>query len=495
MMGDREATGAPGPPRLETGVPGLDAILGGGIPVGRTFMVAGAPGAGKTTLGNQLAFHHAANGGQALVTTLLSETHDLMLANLRGFRFFDPALVGDRVHYLNLLDSLAEEGLDGIIAAVRRVARERGATLLVIDGAAVIEDLAPSQLDLRRFVQQLQAQAAVIGATTVILTSYTREQLEFLGAHVDAVLVLANERFDSRHVRQLEVLKLRGGHHVTGAHQFSITDDGLTVHPRLESVVGWSRPPEQPSEFLGTGISGLDAMLGGGLMPYSSTLVMGTPGAGKTLLGLSYLVEGARRGERGLLAGFHEPEPALMSTAARIGLDLQGAIESGLIRILWEPPLETSADAWAWRLLAAVADHRPQRVFVDALTDIHRFFTSQQRTPTFTAALTNELRALGATALIATEIDAYVDERLAVPIPAASATMDNGILVRQVEIRSSLLRLISILKARQIGTDPAIREFVISDRGITVSQPFQASTGLLTGRVAAGEALPGTDAP
>jgi circadian clock protein KaiC len=115
--------------------------------------------------------------------------------------------------------------------------------------------------------------------------------------------------------------------------------------------------------------------------------------------------------------------------------------------------------------------------------------------PTFAAALTNELRALGATALIATEIDAYVDERLAVPIPAASATMDNGILVRQVEIRSSLLRLISILKARQIGTDPAIREFVISDRGITVSQPFQASTGLLTGRVAAGEALPGTDAP
>ena len=121
-----------------------------------------------------------------------------------------------------------------------------------------------------------------------------------------------------------------------------------------------------------------------------------------------------------------------------------------------------------------MAEHRPRRVFIDALTDIQRFFTSPQRTPTFTAALTNELRALGATALIATEIDAYVDEKLAVPIPAASATMDNGILVRQVEIRSSLLRLISILKARQIETDPAIREFVISDRGITVSQPFQA---------------------
>jgi circadian clock protein KaiC len=495
MMGNREATETLGPPRLETGVLGLDAVLGGGIPVGRTCMVAGSPGVGKTTLGNQLAFHHAAMGGQALVTTLLAETHDLMLANLRGFRFFDPSLVGDRVHYLNLFDALADEGLHGIITAVRHMARERGATLLIIDGATVIENLAPSQLDLRRFVQQLQAQAAMIGATTVLLTSKTRDQLEILGAHVDGVLVLANERFDSRHVRQLEVLKLRGGHHVTGAHQFTITDHGLTVHPRLESVVGGRRPPEQPGALLGTGVPGLDAMLGGGLMPLSSTLVMGTPGAGKTLLGLCYLLEGARHGERGLLTGFHETEAALMSTAARIGLDLRGAVESGLVRILWDPPLELSADAWAWRLLDAVEEHRPRRVFIDALTDIQRFIASPQRMPNFTAALTNELRGLGATALIATEIDAYVDEQLAVPIPAASATMDNGILVRQVEIRSSLLRLISILKARQIGTDPAIREFVVSDQGITVSRPFLASTGLLTGRVAADESLRGAEAP
>jgi circadian clock protein KaiC len=495
MMGNSEATGAAGPARLETGVPGLDTILGGGIPVGRTCMVAGSPGAGKTTLGNQLAFHHAATGGRALVTTLLAETHDLMLANLHGFRFFDPALVGDRVHYLNLFDALAEEGLDGIIGAVRHVARESNASLIVVDGAAVIEDVAPSQLALRRFVQQLQAQAAMLGATTVLLTGHTRDQLDIIGAHLDGVLVLANERLDARHVRQLEVLKLRGGRHVTGAHEFLINEDGLTVHPRLESVAGWRRPPEQPSELLRTGVAGLDAMLGGGLMPFSSTLLMGTPGAGKTLLGLSYLLEGARRGERGLFAGFHETESALISTSGRIGLDLQGAIESGLIRIQWDPPLELSADAWAWRLLNAVEEHRPRRVFIDALTDIQRFVASPIRMPTFTAALTNELRARGATALIATEIDAYVDEQLAVPIPAASATMDNGLLVRQVEIRSSLLRLISILKARQIGTDPAIREFVISDQGIAVSRPFPASTGLLTGRVATDESTLGAEAP
>jgi circadian clock protein KaiC len=143
------------------------------------------------------------------------------------------------------------------------------------------------------------------------------------------------------------VFKLRGGPHVGGAHEFTITAAGLTVYPRLESVVGWHRPPEISREGvgLGTGVPGLDIMLGGGLLPYSSTLVMGTPGAGKTLLGLSFLMEGAARGERGLLAGFHETEPDLIATAARIGLDLRGATEAGLVRILWNPPLELSADA------------------------------------------------------------------------------------------------------------------------------------------------------
>jgi circadian clock protein KaiC len=470
-------------PRLSTGVPGLDAVLGGGLPVGRTCLVAGLPGTGKTTLGNQLAFHHVAAGGRATVATLLTESHDLLLANLAGFTFFDAALVGEHVSYLNVFDALDREGLDGVIAAIRQVTRETGATLLIVDGATVVEDVAASPLALRRFVQQLQAQAALLGATTVLLTGQSRDQLAVLGAHVDGVVVLSNERREVRHLRHLEVLKLRGGSHVTGAHGFAITGAGLAVYPRLESVAGWQRAPATApaSMLLGTGISGLDAMLGGGVLPRSSTMIMGTPGAGKTLLGLGFLLDGAGRGELGLLVGFHETEPDLIATAAGIGLDLRGAIEAGLVRILWDPPLEVSADAWAWRLLSAVEEYRPQRIFVDAITDVQRLLASSQRMAIYVSALANELRARGTTALFATEIDAYVDHQLAVPVPAASATMDNGILLRQVEIGSSVRRVISVLKARQMTTDPTIREFVVGDQGVVVGEPLSAVRGLLTG--------------
>jgi circadian clock protein KaiC len=390
------------------------------------------------------------------------------------------------VDYVNLFDALEREGLEGVIAAIRGVTRESAATLLVIDGATVVQDVATSPLVLRRFIQQLQAQAAVLGATTVLLTGHDRHELGVIGPHVDGVVVLANERIGARHVRHLEVLKLRGGPHVTGMHAFAIDTGGLTLYPRLESVLGWRRPLEHSPTVaaLGTGIPGLDAMLGGGLLPRSSTLVMGTPGAGKTILGLSFLLEGASRGEPGLIAGFHETDADLVATAAGIGRDLRGAIEAGLIRIMWDPPLELSADAWAWRLLAMIDEQRPRRVFLDAITDIQRFTDAPSRMPMYIAALSNELRARGATALVATEIDAYVDQQLAVPVPALSATMDNGILLRQVELGSSLHRIISVLKARQMATDPAIHEFAISNGGIAVGGPLAAVKGLLTGSAA-----------
>lgn len=459
----------------------MDGVLVGGLPAGRTCLIAGPPGTGKTTLGNQMAFKHAASGGSVIYATLHSETHDLMLHNLRDFDFFDPSIPGDRIHYLNLLSSLQEDGVNGVLRTLGRELHGSSATLLVVDSTTIVGDMDFTIVDLRNFARQIEAQAAMLGCTTVLLTSEYQDQLQHLAAHVNGVILLSNERVESRRVRMLEVVKLRGANHTAGAHEFSITREGVKVYPRLETLAGWERPAQSQSERLGTGVEGLDAMLGGGLIPVSSTLLLGTPGAGKTAVGLSFLDEGARRGELGLVTGFHESATEMANTGKGIGLDIGRHIEAGFIRVLWEPPLDVSADAWAWRLLEEVDEHQPRRVFIDAITDVQRFITSPLRFASFLTALTNELRTRGVTSLVGAELGTYVDETLSMPVPSASAMVDNGILLRHVEVRSELRRIVSILKARQAPTDPVIRELLIGDGGISVSEPFVDVSGLLTG--------------
>jgi circadian clock protein KaiC len=301
------------------------------------------------------------------------------------------------------------------------------------------------------------------------------------GQHVDGVIVLELESVGARDLRTIRVVKLRGAQHRLGRHSVEITDAGMEVFPRLESLVGGQLLVPPVTERASLGISGLDAMLGGGVLRSSSTMMLGTPGSGKTLCGIHFIAEGAARGEHGMIATFHEPAALLSRTAAKLGRDLIGPIDSGLVRVLWRPPLELLADAWAWQLLDDIDRHRPERLFIDGLSDIQRMVPNPDRMSVFVPALTNELRSRGVTTLMTVEIDAYVGSELVAPVPAASATMDTGILLRHVEVGSRIHRLVSVLKARESQTDSAIREFVVGSSGIEVGEIFTGAAGLLTG--------------
>ena len=467
---------------VATGVAGLDRILRGGIPAGSVVLLAGSPGTGKTTLGSQIAFRYAASGGKTVFATVMAESHDRMLMNLSEFEFFDRALAGTRIQYLSLLPALEEAGLDGFLAATRGFMREHDATLLVIDGTTVIEDFAASPIDYRRFIHRLQVQSMLLGWTTLLLTNRRSELLDEIATHVDGLIHMQREPVGARVVRTIEVAKLRGTNHLTGRHEFMITPAGVDVCPRLEAAFADSPPPaEAPGERLSFGVPSLDQMLGGGLLPGSSTLLLGTPGAGKTIMGLHFVTAGAERGERTLIAGLQEAPDRLVATAAGIGLDLRRHVDAGRVRIQWRQPLELSPDAWAWQLLTAVEEHRPTRVLVDTVTDVQRRMFLPERFADFMTALANELRTAGATTLLAAELDTVIGPELSVPIPAVSALLDNAIVLRHFELDSRLQRLISLLKIRQSGFDPTIRAFVIGDKGITVGDVFSGAAALLTG--------------
>ena len=470
--------------RVESGVPGLDAVLAGGFIAGSVCLIAGPAGSGKTTLGNQVAFHHASRGGKTVFVTVLAETHERMLSRLRGFRFFQPDLVGSHLYYVSLLEDLEQGGLDGLLTAIRRVVRDQGATLLVIDGGTLIEDLAPSSIEFRRFLQVLQAVSALVGCTTLLLSGHGATTIGPVGMHTDGIVLLDLVPAGERDRRTVRVVKLRGAEHLTGRHDLSIGEAGMVIHPRLEALAGADRPPTQSVERLRTGIAALDEMLDGGLLPATSTMVLGTPGVGKTLCGLHFIHEGLRSGERALVATFHEKAGLLYQTAANIGLDLAGPAEEGRFNVLWRAPLELSPDAWAWQLFAEVDRHQPQRLFLDGLSDIQHLILTPERVSMFIAALTNELRNRGVTTLMTVEIDGFAGADLMVPVPAASATMDNGILLRHVEIASRVHRLISVLKARQSAASSEIREFVVGPHGIEVGGIFGGAGALLTGTAA-----------
>jgi circadian clock protein KaiC len=468
--------------RLPTGVTGLDVVLRGGFVTGDLNLVAGSPGTGKTTLGNQLAFAHAAGGGNVVIATLLAETHDRMIARLRGFEFFDQSLIGERVHYVSLLGSLESGGLDGLSAEMRRLVRSYRATLLVVDGTAVAQDLATSSFEFRRFTQQLQVQSALAGCTTVLLSNRSGADVDPIATHVDGLLVMRRERLDHRALRTLEVTKLRGSEHLLGSHDFSIGSKGIVVAPRIEAALADKAPPSPVSgERVGFGISELDAMLSGGFLPGSSTMLLGTPGVGKTTFGVHFAADGARRGEPVLFAGFRETESSLRAAAAGLGIDLEPHLKSGSLRVLWKAPLEVSPDWWAWEVFRAVDDLRPRRLVVDAFSDIAQYLQDPGRRYGFVVALANALRSQGVTTLLMLELEALASPSLTLPLPAASAAVDNGILLRTVELRSRLHRLVSILKTRQSSFDPAIREFTIDQDGVAVGEVFTGAAALLSG--------------
>lgn len=473
------ASNIPALQRVPTRIPGLDTVLGGGLFTGDAYLIAGKPGTGKTTLGNHLAFAHAKAGGQVMVATLLTESHDRMLAHLYGFAFADHRLIGERMSYVSLLQPLQTDGVEGALRVLLETIRDQRPSLLVVDGAGAAEMFVDSPLQFVRFIHGLQTRGAAFGCTTILLS----EEREAAGVatHVDGVIELANTPAEAHDIRRLRVSKLRGSRYLNGYHHFAIGPSGVTVFPRLEAVqanleAAWFDPEDR----LPFGIAGLDAMLDGGIAAGSSTLVLGPPGSGKTLAGLHFLAEGARLGERGLIASFQETGPALVATADRAGMALGPHIASGLVRTLWRPSLELIPDEWAWQLLALVDEHRPRRLVIDALSDLLRHFAVPARRSGFATALADSLRSQEVTTVFLLEVDEVVGPSVTIPVPALSAAMDNGILLRPVELRSALHRLVSVLKERETGFDPTMREFTIGPAGMVVGDALEAFA-LLTG--------------
>ncbi|MEW5931282.1 MAG: ATPase domain-containing protein [Gemmatimonadota bacterium] len=477
------------PVQVPTGIQGLDQLLNGGLRQGALHVVLGGPGLGKSILAHQIGAHLIRAGGKVLYLTALVETHQTLLSQARTFRFFDPAFVPGSFYYASLYPALAKGGVEAAAVEIRRLVMEQGPSLVILDGVHALKTSAQDGLAYQHFIHELEAQAAISGVTTLLLAHPSEGGISTDPTFTiaDAIFEMTSDVVRMRRVRMFSVVKLRGVDHVDGLHTFRIGADGIEVHPRLEAVVTGvavvsGAPPEDASdEMLDFQVEGLADLLGGGLARDSVSMVVGTPGSGKTLLGVSFLTAGAEAGEPGLFFGYHETPSALIQKANAVDLPLRRHIEEGRIHVYWKLPTQLLADEEAHRLFELIERHKIRRVVIDALEDVRQAVIPRERELDLLAGIAGRLRAGQVSALLMQNLERIVGVNFDLPLAELSAMLDNVLHLRYVEQKGELKRLISALKVRARQHDHRLREFQISSKGLKVGKAYDRSDMVLTG--------------
>lgn len=464
------------PERTPAGVSGLDVILAGGLLNRSTYLIAGAPGTGKSVLAQQLAFRQARLGHKVLYLTLLSESHEKMLLNLQGFSFFDRTFVGDWITYLSLYQDVTDGGLHSFTSVAREAVLKSAAKLVIMDGVSSLRDFAGSRGDLRKALFDFNTQLSVLGCTTLLIVD---DELAVQNAPeyaiADHILRLHFDTNKKRFVRALEIAKSRATPALPGLHYFDITDDGIVVYPFIESLLAsqqFDPPPAVSAERLSFGIEGLNRMVHGGLFGSSFNVILGTPGGGKTIASLNFLYEGVRQGQKALILSLQHSPEQLLAISRELGFDLTPYEKDGLLKILWALPVQRYMDEVAGKLLAEIDAHQPVRLVIDAITELERLSLDPDRLTPFWAAIANVLRNKRITTIGTMELNRLADHVLTIPEHPISLLADTVLLMRSQEANGQLKRLISILEMRHSDFDPVVREYRLGNGGIEVGGPF-----------------------
>jgi circadian clock protein KaiC len=478
---DELAAGA-APDLLETGVPHLDRILGGGLPKRSIAVIIGAPGTGKTILAQQIAFHGAAQGATALYLTGYSETHDKLLAHNRGLGFFVPDLIGKQIQFGSLPD-LLREGPETTVDAIVATAHAEHAALVVLDGFQSMRGFLGDDQTVAYFLYSLGAKLALLGVTTLVVVEGDPEEVGRYPELIvcDVILALRRQRQGSRRRRLLEVLKARGSMPLEGDHAFTVNQTGVAIFPRFESFVAAREPAWNP-ERAAFGIPELDALIGGGLNVGTTTLVAGSPGVGKTLLGVHFAAEGARAGEPVLFLGFMESATQLREKARVFGMDVSAAEASGQLRLVVLPGQELEADHIATLLTEDIERRGVRRLVIDSAAELERALGSPGRIPEFLSAFVSYLRGREVTTYLTLDVPIISGPALDVAGTPLSIFAENLLLLRQVEYRGRLHRVFSVLKMRFSDYEKTIQEHTITPgRGLQIVGSAPHEGGLLTG--------------
>ena len=473
--------------RSTTGVPGLDDILNGGLLSHRLYLIDGDPGAGKTTLALQFLLEGVQAGEKCLYITL-SETKEELSAGAASH--------GWSLDGIEIVELIAEESdLDGesqvtmyhpseveLTETTRRVldaVEKTNASRIVFDSLSELRLLAQNSLRYRRQILALKQFFIGRKCTVLLLDDRTSEgsdlQLQSIAHGVVSLDQLSPVYGAER--RRLRVMKLRGSSFRGGYHDFTIREGGIVVFPRLVASEH-SEPFDR--ERIKSGVTALDALLGGGPDRGTSTLLMGPAGSGKSTIAVQYAVAAAERGDHAVIFAFDESLATLKARTEALGIKFSEGLAAGQVKVQQVDPAELSPGEFVGLVRECVEKNHARVVVIDSLNGYMNAMPEEQFLTAQLHELLTYLGRQGVTTLMVVAQHGMVGAQMQSPIDT-SYLADSVVLLRYFEYAGKVKKAISVVKKRSGAHEESIREIRFDGQGIHLSEPLSKFRGILSG--------------
>lgn len=473
--------------KIRTLIEGLDEISHGGLPAGRTTLVSGTSGTGKTLLAIQFLYHGIKHFDYPGLFVTFEESPRDIIQNAYSFGWDLQSLVDEGK--LFILDASPDPDgqevvgnfdLSALIERIQYAIRKYDARLVSIDSVTAVFQQYDAAPVVRREIFRLVARLKYLSVTSIMTTERLDEYgpvarfgvEEFVS---DNVVILRNVLEGERRRRTIEILKLRGTTHMKGEYPFTITNDGINIFP-----LGAMRLTQRSSNArISSGVETLDRMCGGGFFKDSIILATGATGTGKTLLVSKFLEEGCRRGERAILFAYEESRAQLSRNASSWGIDFEEMERKGLLKLLCSYPESAGLEDHLQMIKSEISEFKPSRIAIDSLSALARGVTNNAFRQ-FVIGVTGYAKQEEITGFFTNTTDQFMGAH-SITESHISTITDTIIMLQYVEIRGEMSRAINVFKMRGSWHDKGIREYTISEGGAAIKDSFRNYERIISG--------------
>jgi len=483
----QDKTATVGVQKIRTMIEGFDDISHGGLPVGRTTLVSGTSGTGKTLLAVQFLYHGITYFDEAAVFVTFEESPTDIIKNASSFGWDLQQLINEGK--LFILDASPDpEGqeivgnfdLSALIERIQYAIRKYKAKRVSVDSMTAIFQQYDAASVVRREIFRLVARLKQIGVTTVMTTERVEEYgpvarfgvEEFVS---DNVVIVRNVLEGERRRRTMEILKLRGTTHMKGEYPFTMTNQGINIFP-----LGAMRLTQRSSNArVSSGVKTLDEMCGGGFFRDSIILATGATGTGKTLLVSKFIQDACLRGDRAILFAYEESRAQLSRNASSWGIDFEELEKKGLMKILCTYPESAGLEDHLQIIKSEIAEFKPSRIAIDSLSALARG-VSNNAFRQFVIGVTGYAKQEEITGFFTNTTDQFMGSN-SITDSHISTITDTILMLQYVEIRGDMSRAINVFKMRGSWHDTGIREYTISADGPEIKDSFRNYERIISG--------------